>query len=314
MKAAEIVAARRGAQGSEAAPLRLVKQGLSEFQKMWMEVYQETEAVTRNSAVGRGAQTPPETQSRPTGHAAPHAGLVRPQDAMDAMGAMPAFDLAEVAPEDSAVGGEGPAAQQGRRVSAHGLHMHPEQGYAGTGAQRANAGPSHEMGIGGRGPFTHAPILSGMQGGLAPELLASPLTQDAGAPLPLEAADVSAFRDVLDQLRALNPKEGQTVALQLQAGALGELRIEVAVQGRQVRADLITPHEQVKALLEGQQGLLQDALMQQGLGVERLSVNIGDPNGYFEAAGRRMRREGAGLLGRAYSVSLPPAPRIGVKG
>ncbi len=48
--------------------------------------------------------------------------------------------------------------------------------------------------------------------------------------------------------------------------------------------------------------------------VERLSVNIGDPNGYFEAAGRRMRREGAGLLGRAYSVSSPPAPRIGIKG
>ena len=272
---------------------RLVRQGLSEFQKMWAEVYQETEEVTRNSGVGK---PPPGSPAEGQIDAdAPDTNVSAPQGGSAERGRMTFSATGSARGAGSASDGA-QAPNFGAGFSEQRLSVSAENQESGAGMQ-GNTQVAR-FGIGSMSPsYMLPPVLPGTKGVMPPELLSSPLfTQESGVPVPMEAADVTAFRAVLDHLRALDPKSGQTVVLQLPPGALGDLRVEISVTGREVRTDWTAPNPEIKALLDGNQVWLRDALAQQGLNVEHFSVNVGDPNGYFEEADRRMRQDGEGRM------------------
>jgi flagellar hook-length control protein FliK len=247
---------------------------------MWMDVYKETEKVNRASSVGQ-AEVPQEEVALSPAHSF---------SASSQSGRKPATSL-DFAALQNIVPGSTPkevraaspfAGVAGLKESAPSLVSDLYRSFVAAGATAAT----------GAGSNAHLPILPGIRGGIPPEWLTSPLsTQESGVPIPMETADVAAFRDLLDQMVALNPKEGEAVVLQLRQGTLGDLRVEVEVSAQQVRADFTTSDPEVKSWLDGQRGLLHDALAQRGLNVESFSVNVGDPNGYFEAAERRMQQD-----------------------
>jgi flagellar hook-length control protein FliK len=289
VKATDLVSAKIGAQPVSPSSVQLVRQGLSEFQKMWMKVYKETEKVNRASSVGHSAVSQEEAALSPT-HSFPSPSQPERK---------PTASLNVAALQDLLPG----SAPKGARP------ILPFAGGVGLGESISpvlndlyrSAVAAGATAATGAASSVHLPILPGVKGGIPSEWLTSPLSmQESGLPVPLETADVAPFRDLLDQIVALNPREGEAVVLQLRPGALGDLRVEVEVNARQVRADFTTSDPEVKLWLDGQQGLLQDALTQRGLNVESFSVNVGDPNGYFEAAERRMqhdaRSQGQGLF------------------
>jgi len=298
MKATDVVntqntARQVGADALRQSP-RLVRQGLSEFQKMWAAVYQETEQVTRHSGVGE----PPGSESPEGRINADAPGRNVPASSSGAAkemgGGRLASGVASACGAASLVeGGLAP------HLSAISLGLRPSISVetldldAGYGAGIPMSTQATRSGVDSGLSSMLSPVLPGTKGVIPPELLASPLfTDEVGASIPMDAADVTAFRAVLDHLRALDPKNGQTVVLRLAPGTLGDLSVAVSVTGREVRTDWTTSNTEVKTLLDGNQVWLRDALAQQGLNVEHFSVNVGDPNGYFEEADRRMRQEG----------------------
>ncbi len=302
MKPMDVVGSQGAAQQVKADSFqqspRLVRQGLSEFQKMWAAVYQETEQATRNSGVGE-----PPTGGSSEGRAVDaHASdrNVPTPPAGSAIGRMTS-GVTSAARGGGASSGGAQAINFGAGLPVQWLSAPAENQEMGAGMPVNVQAARFAAGSTLLSSFL-PPVLPGTKGVMPPELLASPLfTQETGAPIPMEAADVAAFRAVLDQLRALDPKTGQTAVLQLPPDALGNLTVEVSVTGREVRTDWTTSNPEVKALLDGNQVWLRDALAQQGLNVEHFSVNVGDPNGYFEEADRRMRQEGRALEGQPFA-------------
>jgi len=309
MKPADVLGAQSAAQGVKADSLResprLVRQGLSEFQKMWAEVYQKTEEVTRNSGVGGPPPGSPEGQSEAY---APGTTSTTRVFALQGGSAEKEGMTLSTSGSAGTVGSASDRAQAPSfRVgfSPQRMPVSAESQEAGTGIPVGMQGA--RFGVGSVSPsYLFPPVLPGTKGVMPPELLSSPLfTQASETSLPMEAADVAAFRAVLDHLRALDPKSGQTVVLQLPPESLGDLRVEVSVTGREVRTDWTTPNAEVAMLLDGNQIWLRDALAQQGLNMEHFSVNVGDPNGYFEESDRRTRHEGGGrTIGRGSFVQL----------
>jgi len=269
---------------------RLVRQGLSEFQKMWAAVYQETEQVTRHSGVGE----PPGGESPEGRINADAPGRNVPASSSGAAKEMGGgrFASSVASARGAASSAEGGSAPHLSTISP-GLRPSISMETLDLDAGIPMSTQVARLGVGSGLSSMLSPVLPGTKGVIPPELLASPLfTDEVGASIPMDAADVTAFRAVLDHLRALDPKNGQTVVLRLAPGIFGDLSVAVSVTGREVRTDWMTSNTEVKTLLDGNQVWLRDALAQQGLNVEHFSVNVGDPNGYFEEADRRMRQEG----------------------
>jgi len=307
MKPTDVLSTQSTAQQVEAGALRqsprLVRQGLSEFQKMWAEVYQKTEELTRNSGVGGPPPGSPEGQI--DAHA-PDTRVSAPQSGSAERDRMTLSTMGSARGAGSASDGA-QAPSFGAGFSAQRLSVSAENQEAGPGM--SVSAQAARFGIGSISPsYMLPPVLPGTKGVMPPELLSSPLfTQESGAPVPMEAADVTAFRAVLDHLRALDPKSGQTVVLHLPPGALGDLHVEVSVTGRAVHTDWTTPNAEVAALLDSHQIWLRDALAQQGLNMEHFAVNVGNPNGYFEEADRRMRQEGGRMVALRSFVQVKKA-------
>lgn len=72
-------------------------------------------------------------------------------------------------------------------------------------------------------------------------------------------------------------KDEHSFRLQLEPASLGALQIDISVRQERVVAEIVTKHPFVKELLEGNQELLKGALAEQGITVDRFSVNIGNP-------------------------------------
>ncbi len=261
------------------APASLKKAGVSSFQQMWEQVYSRTEQVNRESAVGSASVS----ETRASSHSSKGHDTA-------------SFSVDATAPE---------APSQRVRLG----DSEPQPGVEASGASDRQIGSP----VGGVSEFTPmaAPVAEGVPVmGVSKGLFAgerSAILSNAPAsilwetglpdtpvapPAILQTADgVAVFREVLDQIRSLNPRDGQTVVLQLNSsdlpGGLGSMQVEVSVDQQRVRADILTPDPAAKAWLEGNQGILHQALARQGFEVERFSVNIGDPEHDFARAEKR---------------------------
>jgi hypothetical protein len=259
----------------KAAPASLKKAGVSSFQQMWEQVYSKTEQVNRESAVGGTSVSGARASSQSLkGHAA-EASL-----SMD-------FAEPEAPAQRVGLGDSEPyqGVETGRTADQTVSISLPEFAVIAVpvGAEGVPA-----IGV-SKGFFTgeRSPLLSNTPASILWEATL-PDTLPAVHPAALQTADNAVvFRDILDQIRSLNPQDGQTVVLQLNPGDLGGMQIEVSVEHQRVRADILTSDPMAKEWLEGNQGILHQALARQGFGVERFSVSVGDPEHDFARAEKR---------------------------
>jgi hypothetical protein len=259
----------------KAATAGLKKAGVSSFQQMWEQVYSKTEQVNRESAVGGTSVSGTGASSRASrGHAVESFSVdavesEAPSQRVNSGDSEPYPAMEAGAASDQGIGGGG---------------MVPE--FTTAAAPAAQAGVP-VIGI-SKGMFTgeRSAILSNMPVSVLWDTALSDAAPSASI-APQTADNTAVFRDVLDQIRSLNPQDGQTVVLQLNQGDLGTMQVEVSVDQQRVRADILTSDPTAKEWLEGNQAILHQALARQGFSVERFSVNIGDPEHDFARAERR---------------------------
>lgn len=263
---------------------KLVKRGLSEFQRMWVEVYQKAEQVNRNSSVYSQASQGPQQIGNPQSQQAVSVSAGR-------------------TPREGtiAAGQEGVSSEQGLNMALlpHQLaHRVQVRGAGQTTALASKVGQAIMVkGLPVQGAKSALPTLYG--NAFSTDLLLANLeeAQAGTASAPVKTAEVEAFRQIMDQLRALNPQDGQTIVFNVSPPGLGDLRVEVYMEKSEVRAELVTSHPEVQELLMGNSSSLEEALARQGMSVGKFSVDLGDPNGYFKEAERRDRRETVILKG-----------------
>ena len=259
-------------------PAALKRSGVSSFQRVWEQVYDKTAQVNRQSTVG-SVSVSGTGQARPTASVGHETG--------DSVAAY-AAESSGVAQRVDAASGSLRGLETDGTV---GLDASKMGGLQASVVPLTSAVPSFgEVVISTQKGFsTREPSLMAL--GKSPSALwEAGLTEGPNrAPsMDLQAADrASIFRNMLDQIKSLNPKEGETVVLQLPPGELGPLRMEISVEQQNVRADIVTPDAAAKDWLEVNQAVLRQALASQGFGVERFSVSVGDPGHDFERAARR---------------------------
>ncbi len=257
-------------------PVSLKKVGVSSFQRVWEQVYDKTEQMNRESAVGSTSVSGTDRAKSPSVPPVRHdAGAVFSTETEAAAQQIDSGDSVSAQATEIEVLDRGVGGGMSKEVVA-----------ASTSALWAS-GAAPVVGL-SRGLFAgdQSALLSGLS---APTLWKATLP-DAPPSAPsaeMQTVDnTSIFRDILDQIRSLNPKEGQTIVLNLDRGD-GVLRVEVSVDRQRVRADILTHDPAVKSWLEGNQSILHQALARQGFGVERFSVSIGDPEHDFSRAEKR---------------------------
>jgi len=105
--------------------------------------------------------------------------------------------------------------------------------------------------------------------------------QSKGETRPVSLPGVFDERHLVDQIAdkwvASRMKSDHSFRIQLEPERLGTLQIDISVDGERIVAEIVTKHPFVKELLEGNQEILRGALAEQGLKVDRFSVNVGDP-------------------------------------
>lgn len=104
---------------------------------------------------------------------------------------------------------------------------------------------------------------------------------DAGRAIPDERA---VLRQVTQQLRAWRPGQHEPMRFLLDPKNLGMLQIEVMLKEGRLTAHIVTADPMVKALLEGSQHVLQNALKDQGLQLQQFSVDLGDQKSFMNDA------------------------------
>lgn len=88
------------------------------------------------------------------------------------------------------------------------------------------------------------------------------------------------LRQVAQQLRAWRPGQHEPIRFLLEPKNLGTIQIDVKMEESGVMAHMVTSDPKVKALLEGNQNFLQNALKAQGLEMNQFSVDLGDRKGF----------------------------------
>lgn len=104
---------------------------------------------------------------------------------------------------------------------------------------------------------------------------------DAGRTIPDERA---VLRQVTQQLRAWRPGQSEPIRFLLEPENLGMLQIEVVLKEGRLMAHMVTADPMVKALLEGSQHFLQNALKDQGLQMQQFSVDLSDQKSFMNDA------------------------------
>lgn len=99
---------------------------------------------------------------------------------------------------------------------------------------------------------------------------------------------------------------GHSFRIQLEPETLGTLQVDISVHQERVVAEIVTKHPFVKELLEGNQEMLRGTLAEQGMKVDRFSVNVGDPGQASLGWENPLRRRGADLP--FYSTERPFLP------
>jgi len=93
------------------------------------------------------------------------------------------------------------------------------------------------------------------------------------------------LRQLSHQLRSWRPEDGTPIRLQLEPERLGHLEIEMKIQEKGVSAHILTGDLSVKQLLEGNQALLREGFIAQGLRMTGFSVDLGASGGPFRERG-----------------------------
>jgi hypothetical protein len=134
---------------------------------------------------------------------------------------------------------------------------------------------------------------------------ATPLKVKTGAPLEGMSNEKALLHQIADKWASSHIKNGHSFRLQLEPEQLGALQIDIVVHQERIVAEIVTKHPFVKELLEGNQELLRGTLAEQGLKVDRFSVNIGDPGQSSLGWEHHLRQRGGGLLYESPDRSLP---------
>lgn len=133
-----------------------------------------------------------------------------------------------------------------------------------------------------------AALLSEPGSGLASSASKKSINHDLnGVPVKITVSSEEVVEQVVKKAELLVKMNSSEMKIDLQPDFLGKMTIKIVLEQGAVTAKFITDSLQVKHLLEGNLGTLQQALENQGIKVERTEVDVQLDNNTFNSFGGR---------------------------
>ena len=125
------------------------------------------------------------------------------------------------------------------------------------------------------------PLIFSLDQERAPGLMPQGLTNSTSLKLPsgTEVPHSQIINQVIDRFTLNRTLESGNITLKLHPAELGELRMEIRVEQDNIKAHITTQNPQVQEILDRHLPRLREALEQQGLNLEQMTVTVGADDG-----------------------------------
>lgn len=121
-----------------------------------------------------------------------------------------------------------------------------------------------------------------------------------------QVAEAVVLDQVVTQMRGSADGESGKMVLRLHPAELGELKIDLAVEGDRLKAQLHAQTQQVQDVIEKHLPRLRDALESQGLRLDQLQVSVSTDQGRGQAS-QQQHQQHLGWMGRHLPSQAAPA-------
>ncbi|ACM18869.1 flagellar hook-length control protein FliK [Geotalea daltonii FRC-32] len=102
---------------------------------------------------------------------------------------------------------------------------------------------------------------------------------------PATATAESIVSQVKESLTLHNPKEGRQITLTLNPAELGELKINVSMEGQRLKVEVVAENAMVRDVLMANIDTLKESLSKQNVTMERFNVSTGGNYGFSQQSG-----------------------------
>ena len=122
-----------------------------------------------------------------------------------------------------------------------------------------------------------------------------------------QVAEALVLDQVVTQMRGSADGESGQMVLRLHPAELGELKIDLVVEGDRLKAQLHAQTQQVQQVIERHLPRLRDALESQGLRLDQLQVSVSTEQGRGQQFQQQHNQQHMGWMGQARTAPVVPS-------